>query len=194
MAKSPVVPRKKPFLQRFAAPKAEVKPTAKPGVFIPKKTSFRIHPDVLRVSPDVFIMQCNKQWYLLDPALIADGTVNRHFWRATLYQGILLNGDSVILPVTYPAGSGYEGWHDSMTDMIEHARHHWMQVRSDHDEKRYIGTRFRSEKAQPTWPIWTLDELIEQAFGDRILDADHPIIAALQQSAVNSMQEVIEEV
>lgn len=178
------------FWNRFSVPSNQ---PSVPHVFIPKNVPFMIHPDRSQVSPDVFIMQVNKRWHLVDPEVIAAGIQFPGLWKARLYQGMLETGQTVLLPVTKPSSEDYESWHDSITAIIGQARKAWTVIESNPQERCYEVVQTRKDRPQPEWPTTSLDALTERAFNGRIVDLHHPMVMALigrVERAVFDVEEV----
>jgi hypothetical protein len=190
MTKRTVAPKKEEFLiEDYEVDDPELLPR----VYIPKEPLIRIHPDIKRVSKPVHVMLIDHEWYLLSRDVMAEKIFKRGVWKARLYQGVTLEGESFVLPVTCPAGDGYEGWYDSMTKIIPLARNNWLRLRANKEERRWVCRIDREESALPQWPVWSLNELIHRAFAGRIIKRDHPKAKAMRKAAANSAQEVVEE-
>lgn len=161
------------FFGRYAIDAS--RPTA-PRVCIPKGIPFMVHPDDSHEHYEVHILHVGGRWHVVDPDVIAAGVWLPGIWRASLYQAVLENEETVILPVTKPTSDEYASWHDSMMEVIELARRAWVIVESNPKARRYEGRQLKCMRVKPGWPDAGFEELVDRAFTDKVIDLQHPLV------------------
>lgn len=72
-------------------------------------------------------------------------------------------------------------WNDSMIRAIRMAETKWVRVEANMLAGQYEITVAAGELGEPRWPDQTMNELVLECFGGRIItDADHPLIRQLE--------------
>jgi hypothetical protein len=78
-------------------------------------------------------------------------------------------------------GGRQNPWHDTLRRAIILAEESWVRVESDMEAGQYRTTLSKDDLGEPQWPEQTMDELIQDVFGNNIIDSeDHPYIRQIQ--------------
>lgn len=115
------------------------------------------------------------QHYLVHPEMLRELESETKSVRLTPY--INRAGEVGLWPVT----SHPSTWQSSAQSAIEQAKTQWGRVKVNKTTERYDFLAAASQLGAPQWPDKTLDELIAEAFGDRLITStDHPVVRALR--------------
>lgn len=162
-----------------------------PAVCIPTKP-FRINPSNEARAQNVWTAWIDKQCYLVDEDVKQDlFDMGIPVWRTNLYEGVRANGQRIVVPIAF--NSDPDVWMRSGIEMIYMARENWVTRRADNEHQRHVVMIDHSVDFEPEWGDDFLP-LIEEAFGDRIITADHPLLKGKSKSKpVRSFSEIEDE-
>ena len=87
-----------------------------------------------------------------------------------------------IWPLALPSEGGRRNdWHETAREAAELAKKAWVRLSADMSLGAYRIYRAEGALSDPTWPEKSLNELLEIAFKDRIIDReDHPVVRRLR--------------
>jgi hypothetical protein len=72
-------------------------------------------------------------------------------------------------------------WHASLVRGIAEAETSWVRMEANLDAGQYNIIRSRDDLGEPEWPSQTMDELVQEVFGNKIIsDPDHPFARQLE--------------
>jgi hypothetical protein len=88
-------------------------------------------------------------------------------------------------PIKLPTeGQRFSGWTDTATEAAELAKTGWVRLVADMGLGGYRIYHAQGELSEPEWPDKNLQELLQIAFRDRIVDSDsHPAVRRLRGMA-----------
>ncbi|HHQ4662329.1 TPA: hypothetical protein ACSPZY_002768 [Aeromonas veronii] len=115
------------------------------------------------------------QYYLVHPEMLRELESETKLVRLTPW--ITQTGEVSLWPVSAHPSS----WQSSAQAAIEQARVQWGRIKVNKDKDAYDFLAAASQLGAPQWPDKTLDELIAEAFGDRLItSASHSVVRALR--------------
>ena len=83
-------------------------------------------------------------------------------------------------PVLDPNGR-QSPWSSSMVEAIRRSEKEWVRINSNQNAGQYEIIIAKDNLGEPKWPEQTMDELIREVFGNKIISSlDHPLIRQLQ--------------
>jgi hypothetical protein len=87
-----------------------------------------------------------------------------------------------IWPLALPSEGGRRSdWHETAREAAERAKKAWVRLSADMSLGAYRIYQAEGALSDPTWPEKSLNELLEIAFKDRIIDReDHPVVRRLR--------------
>lgn len=144
----------------------------------PKQDFFRIKNEE-HFDCGLLIDERTKDGYLLDPTiyelLIKDAKLAR------LYFGVTMQGNPFFWARKLPSPDGkLDSWNESAHRIAEMAKNKWLRVTSNRELGAYEAHTVESSTKEPVWPDMSLEELIEIAFKDRMIDnEDHELVRYL---------------
>ena len=72
-------------------------------------------------------------------------------------------------------------WNSSMGEAIRRSEKEWVRINSNQNASQYEIIIAQDNLGEPKWPEQTMDELIREVFGNKIISSlDHPLIRQLQ--------------
>jgi hypothetical protein len=72
-------------------------------------------------------------------------------------------------------------WNSSMVEAIRRSLKEWVRINSNQNAGQYEIIIAQDNLGEPKWPEQTMDELIREVFGNKIISSlDHPLIRQLQ--------------
>jgi hypothetical protein len=72
-------------------------------------------------------------------------------------------------------------WNSSMVEAIRRSEKEWVRINSNQNAGQYEIIIAQDNLGEPKWPDQTMDELIREVFGNKIISSlDHPLIRQLQ--------------
>lgn len=148
-------------------------PVGKP----PKDRFFRTHQSPDWVYP-TFILEDKVvgETYLVseDVASVLGSLVR----PVELYLIIDRQDNVFLVPVPLPGPNGVRNrWHETLLDSVMRAKTVWLRISANKTLGGYEPFEPIAELPEPTWPVISLDELLDIAFRGRILTStDHPVV------------------
>jgi hypothetical protein len=119
--------------------------------------------------------------YLLDRELAGALGTDSAIYTARLIPYVTDTGKPAFWPIKMPrAGSKVLAWTTTALEAADRARTKWTRISANMRDACY-GVFEASFDRPPEWPSESDDDLLDLAFGDRIIeDANHPVIQRLQ--------------
>jgi hypothetical protein len=143
-----------------------------------KHEFFRAHKEFEFASPLLEIQEPKDLW-LVVPELWDE--LASELKAKILVPCINRNGDIFIWPLNEPDSNRPNSWTESAVAIIPFAKEKWLKVLSNQSTgtyEQYISQGYRDE---PEWPEMDLEEMLELAFKDRIIDdINHIVIQKLR--------------
>jgi hypothetical protein len=100
---------------------------------------------------------------------------------ALLLTAITTQGVVMIWPIVLPSDGRRSYWFETAREAAELAKQNWIRMPADMSRGGYRIFKAEGELAAPTWPDKSLNDLLEIAFRDRIIDReDHPVVRRLR--------------
>jgi len=95
-----------------------------------------------------------------------------------LYVVIDRQDNVFLVPVPLPGPNGVRNrWHESLLFAVMRAKTVWLRISANKFLGGYEPFEPSGKLPEPTWPVTTLDELLEIAFRNRIITStDHPVV------------------
>jgi hypothetical protein len=152
-------------------------PTRKPN----KYDFVRVHPDPeMSLTTAVFEDKEERETFFVAPSM--RDTLWGEIKPVLLSTFITRQGVVGIWPLALPADGGRRcEWHETARDAAELAKKTWVRLAADMSLGAYRIYQAEGALSEPTWPDRSLNELLEIAFRDRIIDReDHPIVRRLR--------------
>ena len=83
-----------------------------------------------------------------------------------------------LVPVPLPGPNGVRNrWHESLLFAVMRAKTIWLRISANKTLGGYEPFEPIAELPEPTWPVTSLDELLDIAFRGRVLETvDHPVV------------------
>lgn len=143
----------------------------------------RVNNDpAMTLTTMVFDDKDDRQAFLVAPsmwdALAGEGR------PATLFTAITRQGIPLIWPLFLPldgVGGAKNAWYESAREAVELAKKRWIRIRADMSLGAYRLFEAQGDLSEPVWPDKTLGELLQIAFGGRVIDSDdHPVVRRLR--------------
>ena len=149
----------------------------------PNRQDFvRVHPDLeYRLTPAAIIeIKEDREVYLVTRNMAQD--LPGEFAPATLFTTINRQGVLHLWPVKLPGPDGkHNEWHRSAAEGAELAMKRWIRLTANMSLGAYEVFEATGDLAEPEWPEFPFQEILEIAFRDRIVDrADHPLVQRLR--------------
>jgi len=100
---------------------------------------------------------------------------------AALFVGIDRRNNVFLIPVPLPGADGkHNSWHQSLLEVLEMAKAHWVRSVSNKAVSGYDILVAEGNLAEPDWPDLNFEELFDIAFRQRFIDSqEHPVIMQL---------------
>ena len=142
---------------------------------------FRVHPDPdMSLVTAVFFDKEENECYLVLPEM-RDALLGE-IKPVVLQLTITEQGSVMIWPMRIPTdGARRDNWAASSAEAAELARKKWIRMPADMGLGGYRIYEAQGELSEPIWPDKSLQELLEVAFRDRIIDSEnHPVVRKLR--------------
>lgn len=100
---------------------------------------------------------------------------------AVLHVAIDRQNNLFMIPVPLPGQDGRRNpWHQSLADIVAIAESKWVRSVSNKKNSSYDLYTAEGNLPDPEWPELSLNEIIETAFRDRLIQSvDHPVLLQL---------------
>ncbi len=112
--------------------------------------------------------------------------IQPHLGKNVVQKIVRLSVDStglpklIFQPMTDQSGR-QNHWHTTLNRAISLAEENWVRVEANMDAGQYSIVISQDDLGEPQWPEQTMDELIQEVFGNNIIDSeDHPYIRQIQ--------------
>jgi hypothetical protein len=146
---------------------------------------FRTHPDAeaMWLSTGVFVDREEKEVFFVTPrareALL--GEIKPVLLVTTITRQSVL----IVWPLTLPTDDIRRNpWFDSASEAAELAKGSWIRMPADMSLGCYRIYQAEGQLSEPVWPDKTMNEIMEIAFRDRIVDSEnHPVVRRLRGRA-----------
>jgi hypothetical protein len=103
--------------------------------------------------------------------------------KIRIFTAIDKRGNIFLWAVKLPAADGSasaRSWHQSALHAAEQAKKLWIKIQGNKAIGAYDVIVAKGDLGDPSWPDYTLQELIKVAFRDRFIDSlDHPVVKEL---------------
>jgi hypothetical protein len=146
---------------------------------------FRTHPDPeYRLAVAIIQVKDDDEYYVV-PAMIARQLPNTMYYLATLQVAITRQGTVFLWVLRHSNSDGKDMacW-SSARDASVIAQTKWSNITWNKETKAYDISEAPVTMPEPEWPPYTLKQLMEKAFKDKLIDSvDHPVIQRLQGRA-----------
>jgi len=142
---------------------------------------FRVHPDPdMSLVTAVFLDKEENECFFVTPemreALL--GEIRPVLVMTTITrQGVVM-----IWPLRIAVDGGRrDSWAETSAEAAQLAKTKWVRMAADMSLSGYRIYEAQGQLSDPTWPDKTLNELLEIAFRDRVIDReDHPVVRKLR--------------
>jgi hypothetical protein len=150
------------------------------------KTVFSVHHDLDRVVSDMFVVYRNNRWHLVDSELYGNGVYIEGLLRADIYDCVDIDGNRFLLVSTYPLSGDITSWRESVLDVVDVAREHW--VKMSKSGNGYEAQIMDNIHYAPRWSRLPMVDFVLEAFGDHVIMAENfsTSVPAYQQTVRNS--------
>ena len=142
----------------------------------------RVHPDLaFRLTPAATIeVKEDREVYLVTPNMAQ--ALPGEFSAVTQHLAINRQGVLFLWPVKLPNPEGkHNEWNRSAAEAAERSMKKWVRVTSSMSLGAYEIFEASGDLPEPVWPDYSLKEILEIAFRDRIVDRpDHPLVQRLK--------------
>jgi hypothetical protein len=148
----------------------------------PKRQEFiRVHVDeCYRLDTAVVEFQEDREIYLVLPALA--GELADEIKLVRLYLAIPRGGGPFFWPVPLPGPDGRRNpWHEAAQRAALEGTRRWVRVKANISAGTYDVDAAAAEIGEPEWPDLPMRDLLELAFGERVIGSiDHPVVKRLR--------------
>ena len=148
----------------------------------PNRTDFfRVHPDPdMSLVTAVFLDKEENECYFVAPE-IRDALLGE-IRPVLLMTTITRQGVVMIWPMRIAVdGARRDGWAETSAEAAELAKRKWIRMPADMGLGGYRIFEAQGELSEPSWPDKTLQQLLEIAFRDRIINSEnHPVVRKLR--------------
>jgi hypothetical protein len=142
---------------------------------------FRVHPDPdMSLVTAVFLDKAENECFVVTPemreALLGETR------PVLLMTTITRQGVVMIWPLRIAVDGGRrDSWAETSAEAAQLAKTKWVRMAADMSLSGYRIYEAQGQLSDPTWPDKTLNELLEIAFRDRVIDReDHPVVRKLR--------------
>lgn len=146
--------------------------------------------DYIRVNPDrdyrdtfLYLDDArNREGYLVHPDL--EDELGGDVVHAEVALAANQHGEMFVWVVKHPSYDG-EPYAESRFDALDRGRTEWVRLRKRQDRQGYDVLVAQGTFPDPVWTNETFDEILDEAFGGRIVTSlDHPIVKRLRGETV----------
>jgi hypothetical protein len=142
---------------------------------------FRVHPDPdMSLVTAVFLDKEENECFFVTPemreALLGETR------PVLLMTTITRQGVVMVWPMRIPVdGARRDSWAETSAEAAQLAKKKWVRMAADMSLSGYRIYEAQGQLSDPTWPEKSLNELLEIAFRDRVIDReDHPVVRRLR--------------
>jgi len=148
----------------------------------PNRTEFfRVHPaPEMSLVTAVFLDKEENECFFVSPEM-RDALLGE-VRPVLLLTVITRQGVVSIWPMRIATdGSRRDAWAETSAEAAKLAKHKWIRMPADKSLGGYRIYEAQGELSEPVWPDKTLQQLLEMAFRDRVIDSEnHPVIRKLR--------------
>jgi|SRR5208337_1992433 len=142
---------------------------------------FRTHPNPeMWFNTGIFEDKEEREVFFVTPAT-RDALVGE---IKPVILAVTINRQSVLSlwPLKLPTEEmRYNAWSETAREAAELAKTHWVSMRADMSLGGYRIYKAEGQLSEPVWPNKSLNEMLEIAFRDRIVDSEnHPVVRRLR--------------
>jgi hypothetical protein len=142
---------------------------------------FRVHPDPdMSLVTTVFLDKEENECFFVAPEM-RDALLGE-IRPVLLLTVITRQGVVSIWPMRIVTdGTRRDAWAETSAEAAEFAKRKWIRMPADMSLGAYRIFEAQGELSEPVWPDKTLQQLLEIAFRDRVIDSEvHPVIRKLR--------------
>jgi hypothetical protein len=148
----------------------------------PQRQEFvRTHPDAeMAFEAALLELKHDRQTYIVAPELaphLPGEAVTKLLIATVTNHGVLF-----LWPIRLPDDQGrFDEWNSVALDASERAKSAWLRLMANMPAGTYDVLEAKVQFAEPVWPEATLQQLLEIAFKNRLIDTmDHPVLRRLR--------------
>ncbi len=150
----------------------------------PAEEYIRVHPNremTISVALHESREGYTSEYYIIMPKMLSTLNSLRGAFYAQLYVTVTRSGNTMLWPVKLPTGGAGNPWYESALHGAELAKANWIRIFADAGQKQYRVMKALSDIDGPKFPGKPMNELLEIAFKNRVIDNDdHPICRKLR--------------
>lgn len=143
---------------------------------------FRVHPNPdMALTTAVFEEKETREIYCVAPEMMDTFSMLGDLTPVTLMLAKTRQGALLMVPFKLPTDTAVtSGWFDTALHAAERAKTKWVRMASDMALGGYRVYEAESTLDDPEWPDQPLNELLELAFKNKVIDSpDHPVFNKL---------------
>ena len=146
----------------------------------PNKTQWvRVHPEKKMDAMLLKYGEKDEDLYFVEPELQAE--VEQLARAHRLVLAIDRQGDPFLWPIVIPNETDSLGWHVSAMEAASNAELEWTKIQANKNIGAYEILFAEGDLEDPEWPELSLDELLEIAFKNKIINRpDHLVLLQLR--------------
>lgn len=131
----------------------------------------------LTLKSSLCFIDWEKEIYIIKPELMDDLKGDAYVGVAT--YAITTKGDSIVLVSKKPFSEN-DTWGQSRMEYLNMSKNNFIRVTADMENNIYKVITMEREVEEPEWPTESFEEILTEAFKDRIIDSmEHPVIQEL---------------
>jgi hypothetical protein len=142
----------------------------------------RVRPgDEWRINTAVFENKIDREMFVVSQALRDE--LAEEMYPVVLLLGINRQSDVFLWPARLPGIDGRTNhWHESAMEAATLAETKWVRLAANMGAGFYnVYTAVNENLSEPVWPELSFQQIIELAFGKRLINAaDHPVLRSLR--------------
>ena len=150
-------------------------PVRKPS----KNQWFRVHPEKKMDALLLKYGEIGEEFYFIESDY--EDQVNKDAKAYRLVLAIDRQGDPFLWPIVIPNEINFLGWHVSAMEAASNAELEWTKIQANKNIGAYEILSAEGDLEDPEWPELSLDELLEIAFKNKIINRpDHLVLLQLR--------------
>ena len=142
---------------------------------------FRTHPDPdMTLQTAILEFKQDRQSFIVTPELAPH--LPGEAVAKLLIPTLTNHGSLCLWPIRLPDEQGrLDEWNAVAIEASERAKTKWVRLMANMGAGTYDVLEAKGQFPDPVWPDFTLEQLLELAFKDRIIDSlDHPVLKRLR--------------
>ena len=133
----------------------------------------------MSLSTAVFMDKEENETFLVAPNMWA--VLAGEIRPVLLLPTITRQGALMIWPMRIVDGSRRDAWADTSAEAAGYAKEKWVRMAADKSLGAYRIYTAEGQLPDPIWPDKSLEQLLEVAFRDRVIDSEnHPVVRKLR--------------